>query len=190
MAFLSQLRERHYGPLTVIWDHAPAHRGEAVRECLAAPGLGIQLVSLPDYSPDFNADKAIRGSVSEEATGNLCLGSRALVQERVGDFLSGRASRSDEVKRRCRTVLQSRAGGSCETASPIPDTPEMHISPWLLSRTTTFLNGTNFRVSIQKLPQLVQRPVVPPQMAPQQWTRLRADSSTTNLRHRNGRHFA
>ena len=73
MAFLSQLRERHYGPLTVIWDHAPAHRGEAVRECLAAPGLGIQLVSLPDYSPDFNADKAIRGSVSEEATGNLCL---------------------------------------------------------------------------------------------------------------------
>ena len=118
MAFLSQLRERHYGPLTVIWDHAPAHRGEAVRECLAAPGLGIQLVSLPDYSPDFNADKAIRGSVSEEATGNLCLGSRALAQERVGDFLSGRASRSDEVKRRCRTVLQSRAGGVLRDCQP------------------------------------------------------------------------
>ena len=31
-AFLRQLRDRHSGPLTVIWDNAPAHRGEAVRE--------------------------------------------------------------------------------------------------------------------------------------------------------------
>ena len=31
-AFLRQLRERHAGPLNVIWDNAPAHRGAAVRE--------------------------------------------------------------------------------------------------------------------------------------------------------------
>ena len=30
-AFLGQLRERHSGRLNVIWDNAPAHRGEAVR---------------------------------------------------------------------------------------------------------------------------------------------------------------
>ena len=41
--------------------------------------------------------------------GNLCLGSRAAVQERVGNFLAGLASRKDEVRRRCRTDLQSRA---------------------------------------------------------------------------------
>ena len=31
------------------------------------------------------------------------------MQERVGNFLAGLTSRRDEVRRRCRTVLQSRA---------------------------------------------------------------------------------
>ena len=31
-AFLKQLRDQHEGPLNVIWDNAPSHRGEAVRE--------------------------------------------------------------------------------------------------------------------------------------------------------------
>ena len=65
--------------------------------------------ALPGYSPDFNADEAVWGWAREEATGNLCLGTKALVQERVGNFLGGLTSRRDEVKRRCRTVLQSRA---------------------------------------------------------------------------------
>ena len=34
VAFLTQLREKHPGPLRVIWDNALAHRGEAVREYL------------------------------------------------------------------------------------------------------------------------------------------------------------
>ena len=107
--FLMQLRKRHLGPLNVIWDNAPAHRGEAVREYLRTPGLDLRLVNLPGYSPDFNADEAVWGWAREEATGNLCLGSKERVQERVGNFLAGLASRRDEVKRRCRTVLQSRA---------------------------------------------------------------------------------
>ena len=41
--------------------------------------------------------------------GNLCLGTRAVVRERVGSFLAGLARRKEEVRRRCRTVLQSRA---------------------------------------------------------------------------------
>ena len=35
-AFLDRLRQRHSGPLKVIWDNAPAHRGEAVRERIPA----------------------------------------------------------------------------------------------------------------------------------------------------------
>ena len=108
-AFLDRLRQRHSGPLKVIWDNAPAHRGEAVREYLRTPGLGLWLVNLPGYSPDFNADEAVWGWAREEATGNLCLGTKALVRERIGNFLQGLSSRKDEVKRRCRTVLQSRA---------------------------------------------------------------------------------
>ena len=67
----------------MIWDNAPAHRGEAVREYLRTPGLNLRLVNLPGYNPDFNADEAIWGWAREEATGNLCLGSKVKVQERV-----------------------------------------------------------------------------------------------------------
>ena len=117
-AFLSQLRQGRAGPLKVIWDNAPAHRGEAVREYLRTPGLELRLVNLPGYSPDFNADEAVWGWAREEATGNLCLGSREAVQERVGKFLAGLASRKDEVRRRCRTVLQSRAESLLRDSRP------------------------------------------------------------------------
>ena len=109
VAFLKLLKEKHPGPLKVIWDNAPAHRGEALREYLRTPGLELQLVNLPGYSPDFNGDEAIWGWAREEATGNLCLGRRAVVQDRVGRFLEGLSHRKAEVRRRCRTVLQSRA---------------------------------------------------------------------------------
>ena len=45
-AFLDRLRQRHSGPLGVIWDNAPAHRGEAVREYLRTPGLALRLINL------------------------------------------------------------------------------------------------------------------------------------------------
>ena len=88
VAFLTQLKEKHPGPLRVIWDNAPAHRGEAMREYLRTPELELRLVNLPG-SPDFNADEAIWGWAREEATGNLCLGSRAAVRERVGNSWPG-----------------------------------------------------------------------------------------------------
>ena len=94
---------QHAGPFDKL------RNGEAAREYLRTPGLDLRLVNLPGYSPDFNADEAVWGWAREEATGNLCLGSRATVQERVGNFLAGLTSRRDEVRCRCRTVLQSRA---------------------------------------------------------------------------------
>ena len=45
VAFLKQLRGKHPGPLRVIWDNAPAHRGEAVREYLRTPELELRLVN-------------------------------------------------------------------------------------------------------------------------------------------------
>ena len=118
VAFLEQLRRRRGGRLNVIWDNAPAHRGEALREYLQTPGLNLRLVNLPGYSPDFNADEAVWGWAREEATGNLCLGSRVAVQERVGKFLAELAGWKDEVKRRCRTVLQSRAEALLRDSQP------------------------------------------------------------------------
>ena len=73
IAFLEQLREKHGGRLNVIWDDAPAHRGDALRGCLRTAGLNLRLVNpvsrtghaLPVYSPDFNADEAIWGWARE-----------------------------------------------------------------------------------------------------------------------------
>ena len=87
-------------------------------EYLRTAGLNLRLVNLPGYSPDFTADEAIWGWAREEATGNLCLGTRAPVQERVGGFLAGLACRRDDVCRRCRTVLQSRAEALVRDSQP------------------------------------------------------------------------
>ena len=110
----------------VIWDNAPVHRGEAVREWLSKPGVNLRLVNLPGYSPDCNAEEDIWGWAREDATGNLCLGTKALVQQRAGKFLHGLSTkklstRKDEVKRRCRTVLQSMAEGFLRESQPIPN---------------------------------------------------------------------
>ncbi len=123
VAFLRQLRAQHTEPLTVIWDNSPAHRGDALRAYLANPNLNLRLVNLPTYSPDFNADEAIWGWVRQEVTANLCLGTRAAVQEKVGDFFASLSSRCDEVKRRCQTVLQARAAELTASTQADPSHP-------------------------------------------------------------------
>ena len=77
-------------------------------------------MNLPGYSPDFNADEAVWGWAREEATGNLCLGTKEQVQEKVGNFFEGLSTRKEEVKRRCRTILQSRAEGLLHSPHPDP----------------------------------------------------------------------
>ena len=107
----------------MTWDNAPAHRGEAMREYPRTPELNLRLVNLPGYSPDFNADEAIWGWAREEATGNLCLGSKEAVQETVGRFLTGLTHRKEEVRPRCRTILQSRAEAILSDSRPDSQSP-------------------------------------------------------------------
>ena len=82
---------------------------------------------LPGYSPDFNPAEAVWGWARQEATGNQCLGTKALVLKRVNQFRSGLASRSGEVKWRCRTVLQSGAEALLRDSQPDSGhTPNAH----------------------------------------------------------------
>lgn len=107
--FLQHLRAHHDTPLIVIWDNAPAHSGDPLRAYLATPDLRLRLIRLPAYSPDFNADEHIWGWVREEVTANTCFGTAAKVREHVDPFFAGLATRTEEVKQRCRTVLQTKA---------------------------------------------------------------------------------
>jgi transposase len=115
-AFLKQLRERHPGPLVVIWDNGPAHGGDAVRDYLATPDLGLRVLRLPAYSPDFNPDEAIWAWAREEVTANTCLGTKAKVQAKMAHFFAGLADRTAEVQSRCRRTLQALAEGIAGTA--------------------------------------------------------------------------
>ena len=130
-AFLNQLRQRRSGQLNVIWDNAPAHRGEAVREYLRTPELELRLMNLPGYSPDFNADEAIWGWAREEATGNLCLGGPRPWCRRGSATSSpvwpAGAARSNGAAGRCCNRGPKR---SCQIPSPIPRLRQMHIPPW------------------------------------------------------------
>ena len=87
-------------------------------------------MNLPGYSPDFNGDEAIWGWAREEATGNLCLGTREAVQERVNSYLTGLVNRQYEVRRRCRTVLQSRAEARQRDSQP-DSRPPANVHPTL-----------------------------------------------------------
>ncbi len=64
----------------------PAHRDEALRTFLTTPDLKLQLVPLPPYGPDRDADEAVWDWAQEEITRNTCL--EAEVHGQVKAFLS------------------------------------------------------------------------------------------------------
>ena len=126
-AFLQQLRVHHpHESLIVIWDNGPAHHGDALRTYLATPDLRLRLISLPGYSPDYNADEAIWAWIREEVTANTCLGTKAKVREKVGGFFQQVSERTQEAKQRCRTLLQAHADAFLAT-DPLSQQPINHV---------------------------------------------------------------
>jgi transposase len=130
VAFLKQLRANHAEPLIVIWDNGPAHGGDAIRAYLATPDVRLRLVRLPAYSPDFNPDEAIWGWIREEVTANTCFGTKAKVQQHVGQVFRDIAQRTEEVKRRCRRTLQAQADALAPIVDAILQQPD-HVDPTL-----------------------------------------------------------
>ena len=125
-----QLRAHHPEPLIVIRDNGPAHSGDALRTYLSTPDLRLRLVRLPAYSPDFNADEHVWAWVRAEVTADTCFGTKAKVREKVGAFFRGLTPRTDEVKRRCRTVLQTQADAFTSAVHAILQ-PTSHVDPTL-----------------------------------------------------------
>ena len=130
VVFLQQLRAHHPEPLIVIWDNGPAHGGDPLRAYLTTAGLRLRLVRLPAYSPDFNPDEHIWGWVRAEVTANTCFGTKAKVREHVGAFFRGLVDRTEEVKRRCRTVLQTQADKFTSSVHAILHSSH-HVDPTL-----------------------------------------------------------
>jgi transposase len=70
--------------LIVLWDGAPYHRAQAVRE--VAGTLDITLVPLPGYSPDLMPVEALWRWLREDVTYHHCHASADDLTRRVADF--------------------------------------------------------------------------------------------------------
>ena len=70
--------------LIVLWDGAPYHRAQAVREI--ARTLDIKLMPLPGYSPDLMPVEALWRWLREDVTYHHCHASAEDLTRRVADF--------------------------------------------------------------------------------------------------------
>ncbi len=73
VAFLRQLLRQIRGTLLVIWDGAPIHRAQPVKDFLAAgAATRLQLVQLPGYAPDLNPDEGVWNHLKRVELRNRC----------------------------------------------------------------------------------------------------------------------
>jgi transposase len=72
------------GPLIVLWDGASYHRAACVHDAAAA--LGIAIVPLPGYSPDFMPVEALWRWLREDVTYHYCHPTADDLRRRVSEF--------------------------------------------------------------------------------------------------------
>jgi len=71
--FLEHLLRHLTGKLVVIWDGAPIHRGQAVKDFLAnGGGERIHLERLPSYAPELNPTEGIWHYLKGVELKNVC----------------------------------------------------------------------------------------------------------------------
>jgi transposase len=73
VAFLRQVLQLVPGKLLVLWDGAPIHRGQPVKDFLAAgPAHRLHLERLPAYAPEVNPDEGIWQYLKHVELRNVC----------------------------------------------------------------------------------------------------------------------
>jgi transposase len=71
--FLKHLLRHIPGKLLVLWDGAPIHRGQPIKDFLAqGAAQRLQLERLPGYAPDLNPDEGIWTYLKHVELGNVC----------------------------------------------------------------------------------------------------------------------
>ena len=71
--FLRQLLRQVRGKLLVIWDGAPIHHSQAVKDFLAAGAAHrLHLEQLPGYAPELNADEGVWNLLKRGELKNRC----------------------------------------------------------------------------------------------------------------------
>ena len=85
VAFHRQLLRQIRGKLLVIWDGAPIHHCQAVKEFLAAGAARrLRLERLPGYAPELNADEGVWNLLKRGELKNRCCQDRAELRRELG----------------------------------------------------------------------------------------------------------
>ena len=71
-AFLSYLRQKLHGPITLIWDEIRIHSAAPVKEFLSK-NPSIEVVELPPYAPELNPVDYVWSYVKYSRLANYCL---------------------------------------------------------------------------------------------------------------------
>jgi transposase len=83
--FLQHLLRQLPGKLLVIWDGAPIHRAQSVKDFLAQGAAArLQLEQLPGYAPDLNPDEGIWHYLKHVELRNLCCANLAELRLELG----------------------------------------------------------------------------------------------------------
>ncbi len=73
VGFLRVLLRKIPGKVLVIWDGAPIHKGQAVKDFLQrGAAKRLHLERLPGYAPDLNPDEGIWSYLKRVELANLC----------------------------------------------------------------------------------------------------------------------
>ncbi len=73
VGFLRVLLRKIRGKILVIWDGAPIHRAQEIKQFLkAGAAKRLHLEQLPGYAPDLNPDEGIWNYLKRVELGNLC----------------------------------------------------------------------------------------------------------------------
>jgi transposase len=83
--FLQHLLRQIPGKLLVIWDGAPIHRAQPVKDFLAQGAAArLQLEQLPGYAPDLNPDEGVWHYLKHVELRNLCCADLAELRLELG----------------------------------------------------------------------------------------------------------
>jgi transposase len=98
--FLRLLLRKIRGKLLVIWDGAPIHRGQPIKDFLRnGAARRLHLEQLPSYAPELNPDEGVWNYLKRVELANLCCSDLATLRLAV--------RRAKERLRHKRTVIQA-----------------------------------------------------------------------------------
>ena len=73
VGFLRVLLRKIAGKIVLIWDGAPIHRGQEIKDFLKrGAAKRLHLEQLPGYAPDLNPDEGIWNYLKRVELGNVC----------------------------------------------------------------------------------------------------------------------